>query len=116
MQAVVQLAKKHQSDGDAQPLSMATLFTPAGAQPSAEEMVFRRRAIELGKQVSSNAGCEDAIVAIFKKLVSEGLYCAHGNMDEEVVDILNSQISQDRSEERTKILRIYHYLMWKVVI
>ena len=113
MQAVVQLAKKHQSDGDLQPLSMATLFTPAGAQPSAEEMVFRRRAIELGKQASSDVGCEDVIVAIFKKLVSEGLYCAHAEIDEEMVDILNSQISQDRSEERTKILRIYHYLMWK---
>ena len=113
MQAVVQLAKKHQSDGDPQPLSMATFFTPAGVQASTEEMVFRRRAIEVGAQVSSDVRCEEAIVATFKKLVSEGLYCAHGNIDEEVVDILNSQISQERSEERTKILRIYHYLMWK---
>ena len=113
MQAVVQLAKKHQSDGDPQPLSMATFFTPAGVQASTEEMVFRRRAIDMGKQFSSDVGCEEAIVAIFKKLVSEGLYCARGNIDEEVVNILNSQISQERSEERTKILRIYHYLLWK---
>ena len=113
MQAVVKLAKKHQRDGDAQPLSMATLFTPAGVQASTEEMVFRRRAIEVGTQVSSDVGCEEAIVAIFKKLVSEGLYCAHKNIDTEVVDILNSQISEDKSEERTKILRIYHYLVWK---
>ena len=113
MQAVVQLAKKHQSDGDSQPLSMATLFTPAGAQPSAEEVVFRRRAIEVGKQMSSEVRCEDAIVTIFKKLVSEGLYCAHGNIDNEVVQILDGQINEERSEERMKILHIYHYLMWK---
>ena len=107
------VAKKHQSDGDAQPLSMATLFTPAGAQPSAEEVVFRRRAIEVGKQMSSEVRCEDAIVTIFKKLVSEGLYCAHGNIDNEVVQILDGQINEERSEERMKILHIYHYLMWK---
>ena len=103
MQVVVAVAKKHQSDGDSQPLSMATLFTPAGVQPSVEEMVFRRRAIEVGMQISSDVSCEDAIVTIFKKLVSEGLYCAHGNIDEEVVQMLDGQISEDRSEERMKI-------------
>ena len=114
MQVVVAVAKKHQSDGDSHPLSMATLFTPAGVQPSDEEMVFRRRAIEVGKQFSSGFGCEEAIVEIFKKIVSEGFQCTHGSIDQEIGRILDSQIlGVDRSEERGKVLRIYHYLVWK---
>ena len=100
---MVAVAKKHQSDGDAQPLSMATLFTPAGAQPSAEEMVFRRRAIEVGKQVSSEVRCEEAIVDIFKRVASEGLHCRHADIEDEVVHMLNSQIGEDRSEERSAL-------------
>ena len=110
---MVAVAKRHQSDGDSQPLSMATLFTPAGVQPSVEEMVFRRRAIEVGKQVSSEVRCEEAIVEIFKMFASEGLYCRPADIDDEWVHMLNSQIGEDRSEEREKALRIYHYLMWK---
>ena len=113
MQVVVAVAKKHQSDGDTQPLSMATLFTPAGVQPSVEEMVFRRRVIEVGKQVSSEVRCEEAIVQIFKRVANEGLYCTDGDIEDEVVHMLTSQIGEDRSEQRNKILRIYHYLMWK---
>ena len=114
MQVVVAVAKKHQSDGVSHPLSMATLFTPAGVQPSDEEMVFRRRAIEMGKQFSSDVRCEEAIVETFKKIVSEGFQCTHGSIDEEIGRILDSQIlGVDRSEEREKVLRIYHYLVWK---
>ena len=113
MQVVVAVAKKHQSDGDSQPLSMATLFTPAGVQPSVQEMVFRRRAIEEGKQVSSEVGCEEAIVQIFGRLASEGLHCRLADIDDEVVHMLNSQIGEDRFEERKKLLWIYHHLIWK---
>ena len=113
MQVVVAVAKRHQSDGDSQPLSMATLFTPAGVEPSVEEMVFRRRAIEVGKQVSSEVRCEEAIVEIFRRVATEGLHCRPADIDDEVIHMLNSQIGEDRSEERKTILRIYHYLMWK---
>ena len=63
---MVAVVKKHQSDGDSQPLSMATLLTPAGVEPSVEEMVFRRRAIEVGKQVSSEVRFENFIIAVNK--------------------------------------------------
>ena len=113
MQVLLAVVKKHQSDGDSQPLSMATLFTPAGVQPSVEEMVFRRRAIEIGKQVTSEVSCEEAIVQIFKRVASEGLHCTQADIDDEVVHMLNSQIGENRSTLRNKILRIYHFLMWK---
>ena len=67
----------------------------------------------MGKQVSSEVGCEEAIVQIFKRVATEGLYCRHADIDDEVVHILNSQIGEDRSEERKKILQFYHYLIWK---
>ena len=114
MQVVVAVAKKHQTDGDSQPLSMATFFTPSGVRPSDVDMVFRRRAIELGKQFSNDVSCEEAIAEIVKKIVSEGLHCTLGSIDKELDKILESQIGGvDRSEVRVKVLRIYHHLIWK---
>ena len=114
LKVVVAVAKKHQTVGDSQPLSMATLFTPAGVRPSDEEMVFRRRAIEVGKQFSSDVRCEEAIAEVVKQIVSEGLHCRLGSVDNEVVTMLENQIEGvDRSEERMNILKIYHYVVWK---
>ena len=87
---MVAVAKKHQTVGDSQPLSMATLFTPAGVRPSDEEMVFRRRAIEVGKQFSSDVRCEEAIAEVVKQIVSEGLHCRLGSVDNEVVTMLEN--------------------------
>ena len=94
---VVTVAKKHETDGDSQPLSMATFFTPAGVRPSDEDMVFRRRAIELGKHFSCDVTCEEAIAEIVKKVISEGLHCTLESIDKEMVKILDSQIG-GRSE------------------
>ena len=111
---MVALAKKHQAVGDSQPLSMAILFTPAGVQPSVEEIEFRRRAIELGKQFSTDVGCEEAIVEIVRMLAREGLHCPPQSIDREMVNMLDNQIGDvNRSEEMVKVLRIYHFLLWK---
>ena len=111
---MVALAKKHQAVGDSQPLSMAILFTPAGVQPSVEEIEFRRRAIELGKQFSIDVSCEEAIVEIVRILAREGLHCPPQSIDREMVKMLDNQIGDvNRSEEMVKVLRIYHYLLWK---
>ena len=48
---------------------------------------------------------------IFKRVVSEGLHCIQADIDEEVVHMLNSQIGEDRFEERKKILWIYHFFL-----
>lgn len=114
MQVVVAVAQKHQTVGHSQPLSMATFFTPAGLRPSDEDMAFRRRAIELGEQFSKDVTCEEAIAEMVAKLVSEGLHCTLGSINEELVQILDNQLGGvDRSEVRVKILRIYHFLIWK---
>ena len=111
---MVALAKKHQAVGDSQPLSMAILFTPAGVQPSVEEIEFRRRAIELGKQFSTDVSCEEAIVEIVRMLAREGLHCPPQSIDREMVNMLDNQIGDvNRSEEMVKVLRIYHFLLWK---
>ena len=108
------LAKKHQGGGTPQPLSMVTLYTPAHLQPSPEETAFRRRAVELSEQFSSNQDCEEAIVEIVKTLAVEGFYCKYESVDEEMARIVADQVRRDeRSEERTRLIIIYHFLIWK---
>ena len=102
---IVSLAKKYQSGGSSQPLSMATLYTPSHLQPSPEERAFRRRAIELSEGFSCDKECEEAIVEIIQTLAVEGFYCKYGSVDEEMSRIVAEQIQNDkRSEERTRLL------------
>ena len=111
---IVSLAKKHQSGGSPQPLSMATLYTPSHLQPSPEEKAFRRRAIELSEGFSSNQDCEEAIVEIVKTLAVEGFYCKYEIVEEEMGTIVANQLrSGERSQEKTRLIIIYHYLIWK---
>ena len=111
---IVSLAKKYQSGGSSQPLSMATLYTPSHLQPSPEERAFRRRAIELSEGFSCDKECEEAIVEIIQTLAVEGFYCKYGSVDEEMSRIVAEQIQNDkRSEERTRLVIIYHFLIWK---
>ena len=108
------LAKKYQSGGTSQPLSMATLYTPSHLQPSTEEKAFRRRAIELSEGFSSNEDCEEAIIKIVRTLAIEGFYCNYNSVDEEMGRIVATQVrSDERSEERTRLIIIYHFLIWK---
>ena len=111
---IVSLAKKHQSGGSPQPLSMATLYTPSHLQPSPEEKAFRRRAIELSEGFSSNQDCEEAIVEIVKTLAVEGFYCKYEIVEEEMGTIVANQLrSGEMSQEKTRLIIIYHYLIWK---
>ena len=111
---IVSLAKKHQSGGTSHPLSMATLYTPSHLQPSPEESAFRRRAIELSEGFSCNEDCEEAIIKIVRTLGFEGFYCNFESVDEEMRRIVADQVRNgERSEERTRLIIIYHYLIWK---
>ena len=111
---IVSLAKKHQGGGPPQPLSMATLYTPSHLQPSTEEKAFRRRAIELSEGFSSNEDCEEAIVKIVRTLTIEGFYWDYKSVEEEMGRIVAVQVRNDkRSEERNRLIIIYHFLIWK---
>ena len=93
------LAKKYQSGGTSQPLSMATLYTPSHLQPSTEEKAFRRRAIELSEGFSSYEGCEEAIIEIVRTLAIEGFYCNYNSVDEEMGRIVATQVRSDKRSE-----------------
>ena len=67
------MAAKHQKTGQSEPLSLLTMCTPQGLNVMENELVLRRRAIELGKSFGEEDGAVDAIVEIVRVLRQEGL-------------------------------------------
>ena len=106
------LARRHQGDGPAQPLSMVLMLRRDDILVSAEEKVYRRRAIELGEQYGPDVPCEDAIVEIMKTLTVEGLYIDVNNIEVEFQQLVQDQISDvNRSDVRTRLMVLYHFFI-----
>ena len=83
------LAKKHQMDGPAQPLSLIIMHTPDGIQASREEIYLRGRAVQLSQMFSEGASTTEAIKYIGRKLMEDGL--GDVRVDDDTVGILQSQ-------------------------
>ena len=94
---IAALAKKHQNDGQLQPLSMVTMYTPASVGASSTEKHFRRRAIQLGEQYTSDVSCEEALIAIMDTLLKEGL--AMFQDLEDIVNIIEDQLRLNKRSE-----------------
>ena len=76
---VVALARKHQLDGDLQPLSLLDLNTPAevNLQSEPDEAMFRTRAAQLGQSYGEDVNTYDAIEEICHTLMIEGFDRLH---------------------------------------
>ena len=106
------LARRHQGDGPAQPLSMVLMLRRDDILVSAEEKVYRRRAIELGEQYGPDVPCEDAIVEIMKTLTVEGLYIDVNNIEVEFQQLVQDQITDvNRSDVRRRLMVLYHFFI-----
>ena len=108
------MAREHQNDGPLQPLSMVSMFTPETVARTSEEMFFRRRALELSQQLDDEVLWEDAIMNVVIQLVQEGLCIRISDIDEDITRVIRDQIGEHgRSADRTALIIIYHYLIWK---
>ena len=108
------MAREHQNKGPLQPLSMVSMFTPETVSGTSEEMFFRRRALELSQQLNNEVLWEDAIVNVVVQLVHEGLCIRISDIEEDITRIITDQIGEyRRSADRTALIIIYHYLIWK---
>jgi hypothetical protein len=93
---------------------MVSLFTPQTVARTSEELYFRRRAIELSEEMDCEVLCEDAIVNVVVQLVQEGLCIRISDINEDMTRVISDQIGDcGRSSNRTTLIIIYHYLIWK---
>ena len=93
---------------------MVSMFTPEPVAGTSEELLFRRRALELSKQLDDEVLWEDAILNVVVQLVQEGLCIRMSDIGEEITKVISDQIGvYGRSADRTALIIIYHYLIWK---
>ena len=110
---VVTLARKHQTDGDLQPLSLLDLNSPtAETKLHSDEMRLRTRAAELGALLGQDVKTYNAIEEICNTLMSEGfdrLAMAYGNLD-----WLKGRLSKQH-EHCSDIVVKYHALLLSLI-
>lgn len=93
---------------------MVSMFTPETVKGTSDEMFFRRRALELSEQLDNEILWEDAIVNVVVQLVREGLCMRISDVNKDIAKMISDQIGDyGRSTDRTTLLIIYHYLIWK---
>ena len=107
------MAAKHQKTGQSEPLSLLTMCTPQGLNVMENELVLRRRAIELGKSFGEEDGAVDAIVEIVRVLRQEGLEDVdlHPDHLRSIREWLLLSPNQEHANNENLIL--YHTLLWK---
>ena len=81
---VVTLARKHQSRGDLEPLSLLDLNTPEEVNLHPDELRLRTRAAHIGESFGEDESTYEAIETICETLMSEGfdrVALDYGNLD-----------------------------------
>ena len=119
-QAMEVLVRQHQRDGKPEPLSLLTMCSPAGLHVSAEELLLRERAIQLGKNIAEEVTTVEAIVEIMETLKVEGIdnLCFEKEDGRRIRDELMPFLVQQRNTHQSpmavnKDLLLYHLLIWK---
>ena len=112
-QGIAALAKKHQTGGNPQPVSLITMHTPEGLEVTEEELFLRGRVIQLGDEQRVDLGCVDAILDIMRILKSEGV--ENMKFEREDGKRIGVQLSTflDHREDVNVDLILYHILIWK---
>jgi hypothetical protein len=113
-QEIEALAKRHQAEGEPQPLSLITMYTSKGLNVTEEEAVLRGRALQLGQSQRGEIGCVEAIVIIMSALRLEGIDKVRFEKEDGL--LIATELSSFLSNERQGIkedLLLYHILIWK---
>ena len=113
-QVIVALAKRHQAEGELQPISLITMLTPTNLNVTEEEAVLRGRVLQLGLSQRSEADCTEAIVDIMRTLRREG--ADKVKFEREDGMMIAKELSSfllNQSEEIKEDLLLYHILIWK---
>ena len=107
------MAEKHQKTGESEPLSLVTMYTPQGLNVEENELVLRRRAVQIGATFGNETDAADAIVQIMGALRQEGF---------EDVDLTPDQrrsirelllLSPNQEHAYSEDIVTYHNLIWK---
>ena len=93
---IIEIVEHCQSRNVASPLSLITLWTPSGWNVSEKEKVLRFRAEQLSQEVNSDDNVEEAIIAITKSLLDEGLFeeVMFEEVDREIRQSLKESLSE----------------------
>ena len=113
-QEIAGLAKRHQAEGEPQPVSLITMHTPKGLNVTEKEAFLRGRALQLGLSQRSELDCTEAIVDIMGTLRREGV----GGVTFEQEDgmLIAEELSYfllNQREDVKEDLLLYHILIWK---
>ena len=107
------MAELHQRNGEPEPISLLTMYTPSALIATEAEFVLRGRAVQLGHRFGQETSALDAITQIIEILRLAGLDAVECRRDhlkrisDELLLVLPAQ--QDNHED----LVLYHTLLWK---
>ena len=113
---IIEIAQRCQVGNVASPLSLINVWTPSGWNVSENEKVLRFRVEQLSQEVSSDDDVEEAIVAITKSLLDEGLFeeIAYEEIDREIRQSMKESLTQvcnNRDPLSLNALLWYHTLL-----
>ena len=105
---IAEMASRHQSGSDLQPLSLIDIYSRGDNPIHPDEMLLRMRAAELGESLSKDVATYEAIQQICQTLMQEGFdrisadYAAYadyadicGYMEERLADVLEPDVLLD---------------------
>ena len=107
------MAKKHQKTGQFEPLSLLTMYTPRGLSVQEDELVMRRRAVQLGRTFGDEVAAVDAIVEIMRVLRQEGFENVGLHPDHLRTIREWLLLSPDQEHANNEDIILYHSLLWK---
>ena len=115
---IIEIAQHCQIRNVASPLSLINLFTPSGWNASENEKVLRFRAEQLSQEVNSDDNVEEAIVAITKSLLDEGLFeeVRYEEIDREIRQSMKESLSEvcnNQDPLALNALQWYHTLLFR---
>ena len=100
-EATAEMASRHQSGSDLQPLSLIDIYSRGDNPIHPDEMLLRMRAAELGESLSKDVATYEAIQQICQTLMQEGFdritadYGNTGYMEERLADVLEPDVLLD---------------------
>ena len=98
---IAEMASRHQSGSDLQPLSLIDIYSRGDNPIHPDEMLLRMRAAELGESLSKDVATYEAIQQICQTLMQEGFdritadYGNTGYMEERLADVLEPDVLLD---------------------
>ena len=107
------MVEQHQKNGEPEPISLLTMFTPSSLIITDTEIALRGRAVQLGSRFGRETSGVDAIKEIMGVLRQEGFEEVEFQRDhlQNISDELLLAMSLDQDIHNDLVL--YHTLLWK---